>query len=131
MAQEQELLGNSKMKAKIKELLAVLDMPKPDEQLYWLKEHREEFGIDNHPASYPLRGFPRAAKFFLADLAFRLRDEAVKKSIGFWRDGQLAVFYHVAKQNVWRVSDLDMWFARHTQPIHWIISSLIAKELAK
>jgi len=70
---------------KTEEPLAVLDLSE-DKQLVWLKEHREEFSIDNHPSSYPLEGFPRAARFFLADLAFRLRDEAEATCKGYGKD---------------------------------------------
>jgi len=120
---------------KKEELLKVLDMLE-DEQLMWLKKHREEYGIDNHPSSYPLKGFPRAARFFLADLAFRLRDEAVKKDLVGYPTGymecQRVVWIHVI--NPAQYDDIPSgkgsggWWMYCAKPIHWIIAALIAKE---
>lgn len=75
----------------------------------------------------------------LADLAFRLRDEV--SCMQYWWDGVLQVyqkckadFIAVHIKLVPEVAELgaaQQWYANAAQPIHFIIASLIAKQLAK
>jgi hypothetical protein len=60
----------------------------------------------------------------LADLAFRLRDEAVKKDWMYWEIACCQVWQatpHKYNYNPGR-------FGSRAKPIHWIIAALIAKE---
>ena len=101
------------------ELLAVLDMPE-DEQLIWCAKNA---GLDLLDAT-------------LADLAFRLRDEAVwhisDEAIPHWENALKKIYVHLfsclepeteyAEKVMWR------WWFESAKPIHIIIAALIAKE---
>jgi len=94
----------------IKEILSVLDMTEAD-QYQWCYEQLPE--LRNYPLS-------------LADLAFRMRDEAVKKNIYKYIDAENIVKSHLLIQTNGTIN-----WSYDSQPIHWIIVSEIAKELAK
>lgn len=98
------------MTKKIEGLLAVLDMPEV-EQVQFLVDYLES-SIDQ---SY----LPNQ----LADLAFRLRDEVGSNTL-FLNSLQKVAWYVKAK------APPALWGVSYAQPIHWIISSLIAKELS-
>lgn len=98
--------------SKIDELLAVLDMTKA-EQYGW--------AVDKYPeylAKYPQKS--------LADLAFRLRDEACKISCEKYHESLESVYnYHgIQKQ----CQSFYGWLMYRIEPIDWIIAALIAKE---
>ena len=98
------------MSDKINELLSVLDMTE-DEQFEWCAKCDLLGGTVLHTDRDSM---------YLADLAFRLRDEAIVHSHR-WDYGRRSVSDYLDKPLVmW-----DEW----SQPIHWIIASLIAKEL--
>lgn len=101
------------MPDKINELLAVLDLPKEEQYLWvtiWI--------ADNLPNAFQ-RG--ERCELSLADLAFRLRDAVVKKDRRDWDDA-VVVVSNYCKQPIF------LW-PHYSQPIHWIIAALIAKEL--
>lgn len=95
---------------KIKELLAVLDLPE-EEQLKGLKP-------------FIPRGDWAAVywnyHFSLADLAFRLRDEADRTN---FHNGIYEVQKYLKKED-WATA---YWGEIFAKPIHWIIAALIAK----
>lgn len=108
------------MTDKIQELLAVLDMPEK-EQWSWAL-------VNKHRNTY---------RESLADLAFRLRDEAVDKKLKCF----MSDCWYMALQDVYeyefergrtepKIHEAD-WLVAVGQPIHWIIAALIAKELNK
>lgn len=127
---------------KIDELLAVLDLTE-EEQWKWATARANEFWPDEDI----FYGYPE--KYF-ADLAFRLRDEVVgrKYNIGVvpdfrgtntfpecpdslfrWYEAQQEIDNHL---KTWRwPGKADAWWHEQSQPIHWIIAALMAKELEK
>lgn len=121
------------MSKEIDELLAVLDMPE-DEQWSWITEGDKV--IKFFPDDEIFIGDPQK---YLADLAFRLRDEA--DCMSHWWDGVEAVYQKAQADFIEahiriapEIAELNaalQWFTNHSQPIHWIVASLIAKELAK
>lgn len=110
---------------KTEELLAVLDLPE-NEQWNWLVKNN-------------IGGLAVGEVAHLADLAFRLRDEAAID----WTN------YCEAMTTIWAYWCKSTWADRktkgedkkhikyrkfwmlHSQPIHWIIAALIAKELKR
>lgn len=116
------------MKDKIKDLLAVLDMPEDSPEQYgWLLSI-----IREHKACC------------LADLAFRLRDEAVRDCPEKWEKAKAIVVE--ARTGIYKYKEvmkgLDGYenglklrvntsFCDYAKSKHWIITALIAKELAK
>ncbi len=99
----------------VNELLKVLDMPKDSPEQYgWLLST-----IREHKACCP------------ADLAFRLRDELVRltpySDRYAWNNVLEKVYQHV-KKNREEGTDKAGWGLDWSQPIHWIIAALIAKE---
>lgn len=67
----------------------------------------------------------------LADLAFRLRDEVVDDescSWDCWKKALKAVYQKAKSKEV--LDYLWDWWVDLSQPIHWIVASLIAKELS-
>lgn len=74
----------------------------------------------------------------LADLAFRLRDEAVKLSPVCFQKARAKIYYQVyyypIGERVLQSKNFlctAEWWLEEAQPIHWIIAALIAKELSK
>ena len=91
-------------------LLKILDMTE-EEQYRWAVGKYSKY----------LARYPQSS---LADLAFRLRDEAMSSSN--LRKALLDVHQKAeGPQN--REQDYGFWFLR-AKPIHWIIAALIAKE---
>jgi len=120
-------------------LLAVLDMTE-DEQRAWvcgnnlLQKHRT---ICNDDLIYDWEHRTES----LADLAFRLRDEA--DNVNYERAIHLVEFYERGKKRGWWNKDslaywfkyedalrttIEEWLIHETKPIHWIIANLIAKD---
>ena len=93
---------------KKEELLKILDMSEEDEQ----EEALWEIYSPDHYCC-------------LAELAFRLRDEVAGT---IWWDGaKIDVWEYVcSKKN--RDIQLELFWIDWSQPIHWIIAALIAKE---
>ena len=100
------------MKPEIKKLLAVLDMPDSQQRL-WLFTHIGKDTSDDRD---------------LSDLAFRLRDEVCGRDS--FMTG-MAQVYNKCSDVFDDAVDCFLWFIVNAQPIHWIIASLIAKELEK
>ena len=100
------------------ELLKVLDITK-EEQWVWCAKNIKAVGES------------------LADLAFRLRDEAENKEGLWWSGGLSKVFFYLAHSpERFDLSSEDrmrqfQWFGTKAKPIHWIIAALIAKEMSK
>ncbi len=119
--------------SRTKELLAVLDMDE-EEQLKWLinrdiiKNHWVTTGSQNPIIDESL-----------ADLAFRMRDEAVKEcdktKKAFIFQAFIRVYAYSANidlKNDYTLADsLDMeyWVTLYAQPIHWIIAALIVEKI--
>ncbi len=123
------------MNDKIKELLSVLDMTE-DEQWIFLCNR----GCLSAPSG--LLGFTerwdlwRWKAYFrenledkfqstLADLAFRLRDEVGENMISGIQELHIKLSPGIPRKV------FDKWWRFNSKPIHWIIATLIAKELAK
>lgn len=87
------------------ELLAVLDLPEEKHE-YWCLVNADMRGVES-----------------LADMAFRLRDEAVKQNRGNdWQKAKVCVWLHLGRTMIWD---------NYAKPIHFIIAALIAKQMAK
>lgn len=134
----------------IEKLLAVLELL-PDEYPFQ-QEHRQcKMLVENGLANVCLQqqGQPKTGliydisssneplyefgdKRLLADLAFKLRDEAVAREDGNWCEAEYEVFLHIiGEENEKDAIGLDTWCSMYAKPIHWIIIALIAKQLAK
>jgi len=77
----------------------------------------------------------RMPRVSLADLAFRLRDEAIKLSPICFQQARAKIYYKVyyyLKGESELVSKEFLctaeWWIEEAKPIHWIIAALIAKE---
>lgn len=124
-----------------KELLDVLDMSE-DEQETWIGQyafaHKKESQAlldfetsdKEYNNSYGDIGLPMS----LADLAFRLRDEAGEVAL---MKGQKQVYIAVHyKEEFWKnysettsYAETERWFgSKEARPIRWIIAALIAKD---
>lgn len=105
------------------DLLKVLDMTE-EEQITWLAGEGVVKLTGKVGQMIPVES--------LADLAFRLRDEAradLRGEIDF-RKGMAKVYYTVHKlpENSVAVFSIYIWFVEEAKPIHWIVAALIAKE---
>lgn len=112
------------MADKIKELLAVLDMPEEEQwgSWRWLFDH-------NYLPMRICYGDIEKIRMARADLAFRLRDKTDR-----FNEGLEEVFEHIMGYSTYK--DMYYWMCNlidecECKPIHWIIAALIAKELAK
>ena len=118
------------------ELLAVLDMSEEldpsgfSEQMYWVGRNIVS-DPDEHQAF--IKGYVS-----LADLAFRLRDEAVL----WFTDFDFVYRYEIQAGRVPFASPPRIgeeasyppvwaWVVRSSKPIHWILTAIKAKGLAK
>ena len=122
----------------IKNLLAVLDLSK-EEQFYEL--HRRGL-IDEEDYEAVISAATEEQRDWLihrilADLAFRLRDEAIRKHTGqLWQAMILVMNQDATPQQVYDSFHEDgvitnqSWWILYANAIHWIIAALIAKELA-
>lgn len=119
---------------RIKELLAVLDMEEESkwEWLYKYADENDLLGIEpwhNFCITWKMSDVV-LIKCSLADLAFRLRDEAVEKHPFGWQPAKYKV-----GEKVWGgyhdyIRDHGSVWDEQAQPIHFIIAALIAKEQA-
>lgn len=109
-----EYIEAETMNPEIEKLLNVLDL-KSTVKHQWLTKWIEE----NLPDKL---GSWNRCEFSIADLAFQLRDEAVKISEIYWLKGK----YEVAK-----IKHYKNGFTSDSCPTDWVIVALIAKELAK
>ena len=109
---------------KIDELLAVLDMTE-EKQWAWLLNRCVEFWPDEEV-------FIGSQEKYLADLAFRLRDEVAKEDSGvLFGRGLAKICFKIYGGNNYNLNEFLSWSTVKAKPIHWIIAALIAKELAK
>lgn len=110
------------------QLLAVLDMTE-DEQLQWLIDNKI---TDGSLAVSQVTGkiVPHWIRIELADLAFRLRDDADKIKYGqaivvvqneLVRLGKLSIYHQK------EIATNEYKWIFESKPIHWVIASLIAK----
>ncbi|MCJ7828764.1 MAG: hypothetical protein MUP81_03365 [Dehalococcoidia bacterium] len=113
---------------KIDEIRAVLDLPAEEQ---W-KKLDEIFPDDLHCCcSIPICIEGRKD---LADLAFRLRDEAVKIDKDKWLEACCEVIGYMEQRECCPTCHKEYskkyWdWNKESQPIHWIIAALIAKVL--
>ncbi len=110
------------------DLLKVLDMSE-EEQVSWLCNYiyHHEKGAD-----YWHNFLNRHIS--LADLAFRLRDDLVKQapySMRYAWENALEEVYQYEKELNKEGTDKAGWGLDWSQPIHWIIAALIAKNKNK
>ncbi len=104
------------MTPEIQNLLSVLDMTEMEQFQYIHKLY---------PITHEICSSVERRKRALADLAFRSRDEAVKKDITKYIDAENMVKSYVLLQ-----TRKELIWNYHSKPIHWIICSLIAMILA-
>jgi hypothetical protein len=103
---------------KIDEILKMLELPE-EEQMNWLSRNTE-ISFKSH-----LTG-----EESLADLAFRLRDEAwCGCSEGVWAAAITKVARQAFGDWIESVEQVQSSWICLTQPIHWIAAALIAQEL--
>lgn len=122
------------MSDKFNELLAVLDMEK-DEQFYDLHS-RGLIDVDDCEvviSAITEEERDESIDKIFAYLAFQLRDEVVDKTSKF-SEARMAIYRLVVVSgiilpDIW--NEMEVWFISCAKPIHWIITALIAKELAK
>lgn len=125
-------VGNGRKKMnqeKINQLLSILDLP-PEEQRDWILVNVAEvptFSSDDGKKQYPIEPI---GGYSLADLAFQLRNEVANGKVNV-DGGDLSAWYTglIYVQN--HLGESDGWFMHRSQPIHWIITALIAKESEK
>ncbi len=101
------------------ELLKVLDMSE-EEQTSWLCSY---IYCNKKGEDYWYNFLNRHIS--LADLAFRLRDEAVKSSHVDFHEAIYDVMMKVEGHDSWATA---FWGECIAKPIHWIIAALIVKE---
>jgi hypothetical protein len=105
---------------KIQELLSVLDMTE-DKQWKWIVKRDDIQKLCDNQLDEDCHF--RYKRRVLADLAFRKRDEAVKKyGLKYWL---------LASQRVADKAFIVYKWKWCSQPIHWIIAALIAKVLSE
>lgn len=111
------------------EILSVPDMSE-EEQWKWLEDNC--LSEKDYVYAPDFEGYQLDKKAALADLAFRLRDEA---SINYLPEAMCLVHEcvdkGVDKMYQHSLSGGFSWFCFLAQPIHWICAALIAKNLAK
>ncbi|GAG47404.1 unnamed protein product [marine sediment metagenome] len=99
----------------MEDLLKLLDLPDNE----FLPEVVRHIGIKHWKPGEPLRES-------LADLAFRLRDEAKAHNYNRWID---------ATKEMWKVAHkyltYEQFWTAYAQPKHWIVAALIARRLAR
>lgn len=108
---------------KIDELLTVLDMPE-EEQWDWLLNRADEFW-PNEDAFYGER------ERYIADLAFRLRDEVMGEAFGDFGEEVFLEGLDKVQLYIKDKKPATAVFGLFAQPIHWIIAALIAEENQK
>lgn len=106
------------MTPEIENLLSVLDMSE-EEQFEWCAKNNLLGGNVLHTDR---------DNMYLADLAFRMRDEAVKKSKKHYRNALFMVFRYVTKIK-YSITDYRMYryVAEYFRPIDIIIAAEIAR----
>ena len=120
------------MQGEIMDVLEILDMTEEEQCRYLAKLFQKRyFDTDKWPEWYGIcdilihNTFP-GRKVILADLAFRLRNEAVKRDITKYIDAE-----NIVKAYVLTKTRIAINWSYDSQPIHWIVASIKAKELAK
>ena len=108
----------------IEKLLAVLDMTE-EEQTSYLIEVAEN-NLDDEWWNKYFYGH-----ISLADLAFRMRDEANRLKTLKYAQRKVWEKTEYEKAQPFKPMNPMVWWLDFSQPIHWIIAALIAKELAK
>lgn len=116
-----------------KELLAVLDMTE-DEQIDFLfdRGHIDNDDYEHMAGNEPSKWRADIRHRVLADLAFRLRDEVVGHtpySNRYFYNEAFDMVYKRAEENREEGTDKANWALDFARPIHWVVASLIAKEL--
>lgn len=118
------------MSDKIKEFLAVLDMPESKQAEWLCKAELIEPGA--HACIIDSRTEEEKHAWIqaiFADLAFRLRDEVLSSENGTikWVAGMFDVYMKMTGSKLlnWK------WGYVKAEPIHWIIAALIARQERK
>jgi len=113
----------------IEKLLSVLDMSEESDifgfsdQMYWVGKNVVT-DLEDHQSF--LKGY-----ISLADLAFDLRNEVSKNNSKSLHTGMMYVYNHANKDQDSSEEKFYTWWLEYAQPIHWIIASLIAKNLVE
>jgi len=104
---------------KIQEILEVLDLPK-EKQWKWCIDNLLRWDCDDgwYYGLEPICS--------LADLAFIMRDEAIKLDSFNWDRAVLKICIKCAPNVLY-----SCWWDLYTQPIHWVLAALIARILGK
>ncbi len=110
-------------------LLLVLDMSE-EEQFKWLCDKGITDGsLARSQVTHKI--VTRWIRIEFADLAFRLRDEAIMLKEFPYIAAEVYNHAHDYKPNKGEIhapiTMMWIWFATHAKPVHWIIASLIAK----
>jgi len=117
------------------ELLAVLDMTEIQQAVWLAKEAyiscpltAKEFGSKTDDWRWETWAEHNIAtiRISLANLAFIMRDEAVKKDITKYIDAE-----NMVKAYVLIMTRYALNWSYDAQPIHWIIAALVAQEQRK
>lgn len=109
--------------------LSVLDMSEDGQ-----RDFVRNILIDTYYSNWMLDQWDKG-RFSLADLAFRLRDKAIKENLTGYPNGymecQRIVWIHVINPSQYDDIPADKssggWWAYYAKPIHWVIACLIAK----
>jgi hypothetical protein len=101
------------------DVLEILDMTE-EEQAHWIVEWLEYNGQKGDLERY------NRCELSLADLAFRMRNEAVRNYKKEWDRAIVTIQIKYATSN-----NYGSWWQNMSQPIHWIVAALKAKEIAK
>lgn len=68
-------------------------------------------------------------RFLLAELAFRLRDEATS-NLMYWDSAKIEVWQYYCEHEH-RDIQLELFWVDWSRPIHWIVAAIKAKQLAE
>ena len=121
------------MTPEIEKLLAVLDMTE-EEQYCWVMNNFPDEGWKPFPDDEDdscIRIAKSQYSRITADLAFKMRDEAVKTKA--YKYAQRLVWERTEYKNAqpFKPMNPQVWWLDMSQPIHWIIAALIAQEQSK
>jgi len=112
---------------RIQKVLEILNLP-AEEQLTWVALNNNIIQIDVwewdgvNNIVIPIEINWR----ILADLAFRMRDEACSRDSIYW---EKAVYKVYQKSFTREYDNVFLWMTEFAQPIHWICASIIAEIL--
>ena len=106
-------------------LLKVLDISEDEQQMIWLIKKEVMVGAVLQCKGGSELPCPSES---LADLAFRLRDEARKCSDEALAEAWAMIYHYDCPDKRNTDGDVYIWWIWNAKPIHWIIAALIAKD---